>query len=154
MKICIKSAQLWCLGSKTELRKQHTRMNGMGQKARTHLCPKIWTNTWSWQFTKGDSEGIPPPLRRIPYSLLNIKHTQAHTHTKSGKKKTAFPTSLESYEMSASGGLEVFLFLLPQELLGMFEVCTPQKSNIDTKNDYILKESTCSKPSFWVLYPS
>ena len=51
--------------------------------------------------------------------------------------------------MSASGGLEVFVFLLPQEFLGIFEVCTPQKSNIDTKNDHILKESTFSKPSFW-----
>ena len=27
---------------------------------------------------------------------------------------------------------------------------TPQKSNIDTKNCHILKESTFSKPSFWV----
>ena len=27
---------------------------------------------------------------------------------------------------------------------------TPQKSIIDTKNGHILKESTFSKPSFWV----
>ena len=30
------------------------------------------------------------------------------------------------------------------------EYRTPQKSNIDTKNGHILKESTFSKPSFWV----
>ena len=30
------------------------------------------------------------------------------------------------------------------------EYCTPQKSNIGTKNGHILKESTFSKPSFWV----
>ena len=28
-------------------------------------------------------------------------------------------------------------------------MCTPQKSNIDTKNGHILRESTFSKPSFW-----
>ena len=27
---------------------------------------------------------------------------------------------------------------------------TPQKFNIDTENGHILKEDTCSKPSFWV----
>ena len=34
--------------------------------------------------------------------------------------------------------------------LNVIRICTPQKSNIDTKNCHVLKGATFSKPSFWV----
>ena len=80
-----------------------------------------------------------------PSSTSNIrKHTQ---HL--AKKNQRF-LQVWSRTKCLPQGLEVFLFLLPQEFLGIFEVCTPQKSNMDSKNVHILKESTFSKPSFWV----
>ena len=50
-------------------------------------------------------------------------------------------------------GATVFpCFLTLVSLLGSasIPISTPQKSSIDTKNGHILKESTFSKPSFWV----
>ena len=82
----------------------------------------------------------------------STSNTQAHTHTHNIWQKRNSVSYKSGVERNVclwrSGG--VFVFMLPQEFLGMFEVCTPQKSNIDTKNGHILKESTFSKPSFWV----
>ena len=45
---------------------------------------------------------------------------------------------------------EIWWYLVEGKRRRKLTMDTPQKSSIDTKNGHILKESTFSKPSFWV----